>query len=152
MASRTLRVWSRGGIALLLASLALRSVLLAQEAGYKVIVHESNPLTSISAGDLSKVFLKKVSHWSNNNPARPVDLPDSSPVREKFSRDIHKKALSAVLAYWQQQIFSGSGLPPAEKGNDAQVMEYVKENPGAVGYVSASATLANGLKVMKVTP
>jgi ABC-type phosphate transport system substrate-binding protein len=152
MAPRTLRVWSRGGIALLGASLAFGPVLVAQEAEYKVIVPESNPLTSISAAELSKLFLKKVTRWSDDNPARPVDLDDLSPVREQFSRGVHKKALSAVLAYWRQQIFSGSGLPPPEKGSDAEVMRYVKETPGAVGYVSARAPLADGLRVMKVTP
>jgi ABC-type phosphate transport system substrate-binding protein len=152
MDSRAVHVWSSGAIVLLAASLALPPVLVAEEAGYKVIVHESNPLSSISAAELSKLFLKKVSRWSNGNPARPVDLSDLSPVREQFSKEVHKKALPAVLAYWRQQIFSGSGLPPPEKGSDTEVMTYIKEHADAVGYVAARAPLGNGLKVMKVTP
>jgi hypothetical protein len=55
-----------------------------------------------------------------------------------------------MVAYWQQQIFSGRGVPPLELSTETAVVEYVRAHPGAVGYVSAGADI-RGLKVVEVT-
>lgn len=44
-------------------------------------------------------------------------------------------------AFLQQQIFSGRATPPAELASDAEVIAFVARTPGAIGYVSAGATL-----------
>jgi len=54
-----------------------------------------------------------------------------------------------VKSYWQQQIFSGRDVPPVEKSSDAQVVAFVKQNPGAIGYV-AEGTDTAGTKVVTV--
>jgi ABC-type phosphate transport system substrate-binding protein len=70
---------------------------------------------------------------------KPVDQAKSSAVRDAFSREILGKSVAAVEQYWTQAIFSGRAVPPVEKHSDADVLAYVRENPGAIGYVSASA-------------
>jgi hypothetical protein len=62
---------------------------------------------------------------------------------------LHKRTASAIDAYWQQQIFSGRGVPPPVLPNDDAVVEYVRKTPGAVGYVSLS-TPAEGLRVIRI--
>jgi ABC-type phosphate transport system substrate-binding protein len=142
----------RGGcLALLAAVLVCAADAGAEETPYKLIVHQSNPLTAVSREELSKIFLKKTRRWPDNRPAQPVDLNDASPVRARFSRDVHDRALSAVLAYWRQKIFSGAGVPPPEKRSDAEIIAYVSANPNAVGYVSAATALTVDVKVLEVT-
>jgi hypothetical protein len=46
-------------------------------------------------------------------------------------------------------VFSGRDTPPAIKASDASVLEFVRANPGAIGYVSPGADLA-GVKVVSV--
>ena len=55
-----------------------------------------------------------------------------------------------VESYWQAQVFSGRDTPPVSLGSDAAVIDYVRSHPGAVGYVSRSAS-ANGVKTITVT-
>ncbi len=122
----------------------------AQQGGYVVIVNEANDISALRADEVSKIFFKKAHRWPNGNDVVPVDLPESAPAREAFSAAVHGKSVGAVRAYWQQQIFSGRDVPPAEKGSDEQVIAFVRATPGAIGYVSAGATLAPGVRRVQV--
>ena len=121
----------------------------AQTKAYKVIVNPSNPTTSISYENVSRIFLKKSSKFPNGSNASPFDLPWNSAIREQFSQDIHGKPASEVEAYWQKLIFSGRDIPPAQK-SERGVLDFVRSNDGAIGYVSAAADTA-GVKVVLVT-
>jgi len=116
---------------------------------YKVIVNNANPTTTVTTSDLSKHFLKKVKKWKNGDKVVPVDLSANSAVRKDFSKAIHNKSVSAIKSYWQQYVFAGSGTPPIEKKSDLEVIEYVKKNSGAIGYVSKS-TNTTGVKEITV--
>ena len=120
----------------------------AQGGSYKIVVNPSNPLTSMSRDDVSRIFLKKSAKFPDGRGASPVDLPASSPIRESFSKNIHGKPASAVDAYWQQQIFSGRDIPPAQKSESA-ALSFVRSNENGIAYVSAGAD-TGGLKVITV--
>jgi ABC-type phosphate transport system substrate-binding protein len=122
--------------------------LFAQDS-YKVIVNSSNSISSVNKTELANLFLKKVTKFSNGTTAQPVDQVESSAIREAFSNSVLKKSVAAVKSYWQQQLFSGAGVPPEEKKTDSDVIEFVKANDGAIGYVSAGAS-TGGVKVVSV--
>jgi len=115
--------------------------------GFVVIVHSSNSLTKIDRQILEYVFLKKITRWPNKDNIRPVDLPIDSAVREKFTKEILQRSIVAIASYWQQAIFSGRDVPPVELKTDNDVMKYVAEHPGAIGYI-ANANNLNGIKVL----
>lgn len=118
--------------------------------GYKVVVNSANSAASVPKRILSAMFLKKVAEWSNGIRVAPVDQKEGSPARAAFSEDVHGKSVSAIKSYWGQMIFSGRGVPPPEKGAEAEVLAFVRANPGAVGYVSAAEGALDGVKVLKV--
>lgn len=117
---------------------------------YKVIVNNSNMVTSISKKDVSNMFLKKKSKWGNGNAIIPVDQKIGSSTRESFTTEIHNKKVASIRSYWQQAIFSGVATAPVEKDSDSEVIEYVKSTPGAIGYIS-STTNAQGVKVVSIS-
>jgi hypothetical protein len=116
---------------------------------FKVIVHPDNPARSVQRGALAKLFLKETSRWDDGEPARPVDLPTASAVRAAFSENVIKRSVAAVRNYWQQRIFSGRGVPPPQAAGDADVVDYVLGNRGAVGYVSGLADVGRA-RVLRV--
>lgn len=118
-------------------------------AGYKVIVNNANETSSLAKKDLVQYFLKKTAKWSNGTPVVAVDQTEKSAARERFTLEVHGKSVSAVKSYWQQQIFSGRDVPPVEKSSDAQVVSFVKQNPGAIGYVADGAD-TTGTRVVTV--
>ena len=121
----------------------------AQE--FLVIVNEANQAETITKDDLSQIFLKRATQWRSGDPAVPVDLAETSPVRAAFSQAVHGRPVSAIEAYWQRQIFSGRGVPPVEKSAESEVIEYVRTNPHAVGYVRNGSALGPGIRTLRVT-
>jgi ABC-type phosphate transport system substrate-binding protein len=124
----------------------------SEEPAFTVIVNADNPATTLSAKDISKLFLKKVKLWEQTKePVLPVDQVETTDIRNDFSQDILGKKQAAIKAYWQKQIFSGRDVPPPEKDSDEAVLEYVDANSGAIGYVSASADLEDyHIKVVEI--
>ncbi|MEM8960747.1 MAG: hypothetical protein AAGD38_04650 [Acidobacteriota bacterium] len=129
---------------IIVAGIGVDSALQAQQ-GYVVIVNGANSVDSLTKEDISRYLLKKKMRWDDGTPVEPVDLDPSSPVREALTRDVHGRSVSSIKNYWQRQIFSGSNTPPAEL-SESEVVAYVRSNPGAIGYVSASANLSGGVK------
>ena len=141
-------------VLIFLSILFCGSFAVAEEGiGFKVIVHASNPTKQLSKQELSQLFLKKVKQWKDRNEAvLPVDLVGDSPVRQKFSEVIHGRGVASIKAYWQKQIFAGRGVPPEEKKSDEEVLKYVSENPGAVGYIAEATKIDayNNVKVLAI--
>lgn len=131
---------------LLLLSLPFGSASLA--ADYQLVVHTTNPRSSMTREELGKVFLKQILKWDTGIPIIPVDQLPNAPVRVLFTRIVHRKTEGAIRAYWQQQIFAGRQVPPTEIDGDAAVIAFVKANPGAIGYISGGAS-ADGVKLFK---
>ena len=137
----------------LLAGAMIAAVAGAEER-YQLIAHTSVPLTSISSKDVALLFLKKVTtyqKWGSAQNVVPFDLAHDSDTREAFTKAVHGKAVTAIKAYWQQQIFSGRGTPPSELASDADVIASVARTAGGIGYVSADAKIPGGVKFIRVT-
>jgi ABC-type phosphate transport system substrate-binding protein len=122
---------------------------LGAEPAFRVVVNESNLVSSLSREELSDLFLKKNSAWPDGTLVLPVDQFEKAEIRDGFNRQVHHKSNAAVRAYWQQRIFSGRDIPPPEKESDAAVIDFVRRNPGAIGYVSAESLVA-GVKIVAV--
>ena len=120
---------------------------------YKLIAHPTVRPSSLSREEVSRLFLKKVSTWAkwgSDQKVVPFDLAADSSTREGFSNGVHKRTVPAIKSYWQQQIFSGRGTPPAELAGDAEMISSVSRTAGAIGYVSSGATLPGNVKEIRV--
>ena len=131
----------------------IASIIPAIAAGqdFKIVINEANPTSSITKDGLSRCFMKQANTWISGQPVVPVDQAASSDVRREFSSAVHGRDVNAIKSYWQRQIFSGSGVPPAEKASDQEVLAFVRANPGGVGYVSTDAEVIAGVKVLEIT-
>jgi ABC-type phosphate transport system substrate-binding protein len=118
-------------------------------ADYVVVVHPSNPVTSLTKTEASRLFLRSSTLWPNGEHVKPVDLAKGSPARAAFTKEILGRSMGAIDQYWTQSVFSGRAIPPPEKRSDAEAVAYVRENPGAIGYVAAGAS-TEGVKRVTV--
>jgi ABC-type phosphate transport system substrate-binding protein len=123
-----------------------------QDVSYRVVAHVTNPVARLTREQTSQIFLRQVAMWDNRRPVLPVDQPADSPVRRAFTKQVHRRTIASVQTYWQQQTFAGRGVAPPERASDAEVLNYIRQFPNAVGYVSADANLGNDIKVLIVTP
>jgi len=134
---------SFAAIAVLMLSVSALAQGSVHPNGYRLVVHPSSQVATLSKDFVADAFLKKVTRWPNGEPIRPVDLSDRSAARHVFVERVLSRSMSAVRSYWQQQIFSGRNIPPPELDTDADVVAYVAKHRGAIGYVSLGADTAS---------
>ncbi|HEV7557537.1 MAG TPA: hypothetical protein VGO00_18865 [Kofleriaceae bacterium] len=121
---------------------------IAMDDSYKVIINPNNPATAIERDFLRDAFLKKTAEWPDGETIHPVDLASKFPAHDRFAREVLRKSPAQLKSYWNQQIFSGKGVPPPEADSIAAVVAFVVANPGAVGYVPSDAEVG-GAKVVR---
>jgi ABC-type phosphate transport system substrate-binding protein len=137
-------------IFLLALSFVLMAAADAFAAAPKLIVNASNSIPSITKAKAADLFLKRVTRWDNGRAVTPVDLSEKSAVRGAFCKELLGKEVAWVKSYWQKMIFSGRATPPAELSSDNQVLELIRTNADAIGYVSDGATIPAGVKTLAV--
>jgi ABC-type phosphate transport system substrate-binding protein len=77
----------------------------------------------------------------------PVHLAPGSKARERFMAQVMAMDEDKYVAYWTVRKHIGKGTPPRELKTAAEVMDFVQNTPGALGYVTA-AELRPGLNVV----
>jgi len=116
-------------------------------AGVSVIVNSANG-AAIDEGDISRIFLGKVKKFSTGDKITIVNLKYKQATRNEFEKKVLNKSASQVKAYWSKLMFSGKGKPPKELASDKDILAFVAENPGAIGYV-ADGSVDDSVKVIK---
>jgi ABC-type phosphate transport system substrate-binding protein len=108
-----------------------------------VVVNPKSPLASMTADQVSGIFLGKSNTLPSGATAVPADLPDTAPTRELFYTKVTGKSTAQVKAAWSRLVFSGKATPPKELGTSADVKKFVASNPDAIGYIEKSAVDAS---------
>lgn len=119
----------------------------AVEPGFLVIVHRDNTESSIPRARLDAIFLGKITVWPDGLEIMLVNHEDTD-LRDQFSNSIHARPEAAVNAYWAAKSFKDAVVPPARLGDD-EIVAFVAEHPGAIGYVSPGTPL-HGVKRLAV--
>jgi hypothetical protein len=135
--------FSTWAVGLLLGLALLTPARRASAQGYVVVVNEAGP-AALSRNDVSRIFLKKSAQLT------PVDQDKDAKVRSSFSKAVLGRPMSAIISYWQQQIFSGGDSPPTEKKSDAEVLAFVRGNAKGIGYVAVGTELGAGVRAVTV--
>ena len=134
-------------IAVVAAILTFSRSASAQE-GFRVVVNPSNPVSSLSRTQVSKLFLDKGA-WDDGSAGAPVDLLPSSTIREGFSKELLGLPIAAAVDRMRDSAKAAGANPPPALATDREVLAYVRLKPGAIGYVSLAADVT-GVKVVPV--
>jgi ABC-type phosphate transport system substrate-binding protein len=122
--------------------------------GFLLIVNARNPISSLDRKFVADTFFKRVTRWPEDGVIQPVDQRPESAARRRFSEAVLNRSVNGVKSYWQQLIFSGVNVPPPELKDDQDVLRYVTQVPGAIGYVSATfagdGTALSGVKTVEL--
>ncbi|QJR10619.1 hypothetical protein DSM104443_01683 [Usitatibacter rugosus] len=119
--------------------MALGFAALSAQAEFVVIVNPKNPAASMSADQVSQLFLGRSTSFPGGGTAAPVDQKEGSALRDEFYTKVADKNPGQVKAFWAKQMFSGKGQPPKELGSSADVKKAVAADPNAIGYIEKGA-------------
>ena len=118
--------------------------------GLVVIASPEVPDDTISIEKLADIYTLRKTFWSNEIPVVPVNREATSPVREKFSEAVFKLSPQELAEYWNRLRFQGK-LPPLVQASDQAVLGFVRNVPGAIGYIDAGHATA-GVKILTRIP
>ncbi len=122
----------------------------AASAQVAVIVNPKSATASMTADQVSAIFLGKTSTLPSGATAAPADQSESAAIRETFYTKVTGKQSAQVKAAWSRLVFSGKGTPPKELASSAEVKKFVASNPDAIGYIEKSAVDASVKVVLSV--
>ena len=95
-----------------------------------------------SAAPVSKEQLSNI-YLGRSADLKPLDLPDSSPLRAEFYKKATDRDLAQVKAIWSKIIFTGRGQPPLVLPDAASVKKAVISDPKAIGYIDKASVDAS---------
>jgi ABC-type phosphate transport system substrate-binding protein len=114
----------------------------------KVIAHASVKVSQVSPEELKGVFLQTRTSLADGSHVEPV-LLQSGDVHDTFVKQYTGKSVSGLDSYYRSLVFTGKGAMPKTLKSDAEVVAYVKNTIGAIGFVSDDA-ITEGVKILAV--
>ena len=145
MKKGTLRVYTFG--ALLLLSCFV-SAALAQTEDILLIVHNGVAVDELSQETVSEIYLGTRTKWEDGQTIR-VAMLKKGKTHERFTEKIVKTTPSKLKNLWKKVVFTGAGTPPKIFKNEEDLVEFVAETEGAIGYI-AKETPHEGVKILSL--
>ncbi len=125
-------------------------LLLPTSVNAEVIVIANNDIgvDSVSGGNLKKIFLGKTATWSDGSTISPTVIEKGS-TTDEFLKSYVKKSPSQFKAFWKKAVFTGTGTPPECFKTDAELVAYVANTAGAIGFIDSESP-HDGVKILTV--
>lgn len=112
------------------------------------IGNPSVPASELSSNDIKNIFLGSKITWSDGSEVIFV-IQKKSTCHKLFLEKYIGKTPGQFSDYWRKLIFTGKGLAPLEKDSDQEIIKFVSQTEGAIGYVSPDSGRDN-VKIISV--
>ena len=113
-----------------------------QSANAADLVVITNPDISIASTDIKDIFLGEKQFAGSTK----LVVVDNASAQGSFLSKFMNMDTAKYNGIWTKKSFRDGLTAPAVKSGDAEVIEYIKRTPGAIGYVSARPP---GVKVIQ---
>ncbi|MCK6412560.1 MAG: hypothetical protein L6Q55_09090 [Azonexus sp.] len=100
-----------------------------------VVVNVRSGVSAMTRNEVINLFFGRTRVFFNGLEAQVVDLQDTHPDRGRFYRALVGKDLADVNAYWSRQLFTGRLQPPPQLRGSEEVLRWIVDHPGGIGYV-----------------
>jgi ABC-type phosphate transport system substrate-binding protein len=117
---------------------------------FVMVVNKANPVKTLTAIELRRIFTKQSRMWPHAEPMVPVDWDSTSHVRQAFSKHVLNRTVREMAEYWVQQSMTQGITPPSTQRSARAVLRFVASVPGAISYVPA-ADVDETVSVVKVS-
>ncbi len=115
-----------------------------------VIANSEVAETTVSSSTLKSIFLGKKKKWNDDSKVVLVALRGGD-TADSFLKSQVGKTAKQFTTYWKKMVFTGKGSMPKLFDNEAELVNYVKNTRGAIGFVKAG-TATDGAKTISIAP
>jgi ABC-type phosphate transport system substrate-binding protein len=103
-----------------------------------LLIGNNTGLESVSRKQLKGIFSGSQSIWNTKEQVVIVMPSSKADFADDFALSILQMTQSALHKYWLGLVFQGRANPPVFLNSSREILEYVKNNPGAIGMVKIS--------------
>lgn len=100
-----------------------------------VVANKDNQMKVLTKKQIIDIYMGRTSRFPNGEAALPIDQNVDSSIRKLFYQNLVNKTVSEINAYWARLLFSGRSTPPRTVDNVASVINFIKNNKSAIGYI-----------------
>lgn len=115
--------------------LALAMAWAVARADIYVIVNANNAMRPLTNKEAIDLFMGRTRTFPNGDYVLACDLPRDHASRVRFYQSLTGMTQAQLNSYWSRLMFTGQVMPPQTIGSEAAMLEMVRRNPGAIGYV-----------------
>ena len=122
----------------------------AGESAYSVVVHEENPITSISREKLRRIFTGKIRFWEDHRKIVPIYIDGEHLGR--FAEEVHLSKAD-LQKIWVRLSLQGITEPPRRFDRQEEAFAFLASHRGGIGIFPASLPESlPGLKRIALEP
>ena len=115
-----------------------------------IVANRTNPVENLSLEELRKIFLGEQPHWSNGRRVTVVMLEQGKLEREVVLKQIYRMGEKDFSSYFLHGMFTGEiHSAPKTLNTPAEVLKFVSNVPGAIGYLRAPE-VDESVKVVRI--
>ena len=106
-----------------------------------IIANKNVSEDSISKEDVKNIFLGNTVKWKDKSSISFVILKND--VHRAFLKEYIKRSSSQYGNYWKKMVFTGKGRQPRAFETEKELIRYVAETDGAIGYINKGTEMMN---------
>ena len=117
-----------------------------------IIVNKENTVDKLSTGEVKLYWLRKIKkRWPDiNKNIKPADRKSKCAEQDTFYSSVLGMSASDVETYFTQKQYESAEKPQDKFTSDAGIIDFVANEPGAIGFVNASSLTAEAKASVKV--
>ncbi|WP_130254757.1 hypothetical protein [Pseudoalteromonas phenolica] len=115
-----------------------------------VIVHADNTTDTLTKKQLIDLYMGRYVAFPDNQSAQPVDTLTPEGLKNQFYKRLVNMPLSRVNAYWSRVKFTGRATPPSTQDSEQVLLNFIANNPNAIGYVFSDSLSLKDKQDVKV--
>ena len=114
-----------------------------------IITNKNVTEKSLSSKDINQIFLGKKKRWQDNTFIY-FAISDNRALHEAFLDKYIHRSPKQFRAYWKNMVFSGKGQFPKSFKMEKELIKYVTDTNGAIGYIDAKTTTTADVNIISV--
>jgi ABC-type phosphate transport system substrate-binding protein len=122
------------------------------EESISVIVNAQNTVSTLSVPEVRAYWMRRPKkRWEGiDKTIKPVDRKDKCVEKTQFYSKILKMTEDAVDSYFTARQYSNGENAPEKLKSNAEIIDYVQREIGAIGFVKSSSLTPQELQGVKV--
>lgn len=125
--------------------LLLPALMLGTAHAQNVVIIGHPGVGKLNTSTVQRIFTGKVIEVDGTHVTAVNHKPGG--VRDRFLQRYLNQDDDKYTAYWTVRRFIGKGIPPRELSSASEVIDFVQNTPGAIGYIDEDE-LKPGLNVL----